>query len=150
MAHRCLVEMPRTIRWSAELTKALASRQKIGPVVDAVIMVAVRARDATVSQLDAGVQPKQTVNLELKPLFDAAKIKVDKQSAKAMGLTFTKSSLTTPLLTADQVEALQRRYTITSLTARWAGWVALAALVVSVVTPPSRCAPSPSPVARSR
>jgi hypothetical protein len=117
-----------------ELERAVASKENLAPMADAITTVALRARDAAVVQLDAKLSPKQPVLLELGPVFDAAKIKVDKKAAKAMGLALNKQTLTTQLLAPDQLEALQERYTWTKRANTWGGWLALALLVVAVVT----------------
>jgi hypothetical protein len=117
-----------------QLQSAITSKENIGPMADALTSVAVEARDEAVHQLDRRLDPKQEVRLELAPLFTAAKIKIDKATATALGLTLKKDALTSRLLTGDQLDRMQRRYDLTVLTNRWAGWAALALLIVAVVT----------------
>jgi hypothetical protein len=117
-----------------QLQSAITSKENIGPMADALSAVAVNARDDAVSQLDRRLDPKQEVRLQLAPLFTAAKIKIDKATAAALGLTLKKDALTSRLLTGDQLDLMQRRYDLTVLINRWAGWVALALLIVGVVT----------------
>ena len=117
-----------------QLQSAITSKENIGPMAEALAAVAVKARDDAVSQLDRRLDPKQEVRLQLAPLFTAAKIKIDKATATALGLTLKKDALTSRLLTGDQLDRMQRRYDLTVLTNRWAGWAALALLIVAVVT----------------
>ena len=117
-----------------QLQSAITSEQNIGPMAEALASVAVKARDDAVSQLDRRLDPKQEVRLQLAPLLTAAKIKIDKATTTALGLTLKKDALTSRLLTGDQLDRMQRRYDLTMLTNRWAGWAALALLIVAVVT----------------
>jgi hypothetical protein len=117
-----------------QLQSAITSKENIGQMADALASVAVKARDDAVSQLDRRLDPKQEVRLQLAPLFTTAKIKIDKATTTALGLTLKKDALTSRLLTGDQLDRMQRRYDLTVLTNRWAGWAALALLIVAVVT----------------
>jgi hypothetical protein len=117
-----------------QLQSAITSKENVGPMADALTAVAVKARDEAVSQLDRRLDPKNEVRLQLAPLFTAAKIKIDKATATALGLTLKKAALTSRLLSGDQLDRMQRRYDLIVLTNRWAGWAALALLIVAVVT----------------
>ncbi|GAA3640151.1 hypothetical protein [Microlunatus ginsengisoli] len=116
------------------LHKALASDRAVGPLTDAVVAVVLPARNAAVAQLDAKLEPKKDVRLDLAPVFKAAGISLDKKSAAALGLTVTKHSASVPLLTGQQLDTLQRRYDLALLAETWAGWAALVLLAVSVAT----------------
>lgn len=117
-----------------QLQLLLASDQPVAPLTDALTRVAVTARDQAVSQLDARLSPKRVVRMDLAPLFTAAKIKVDAKTAKMMGLTVTGKAFTTELIGAEQLDQLQRRYDLTKIASTWAGWAALALIIISVLT----------------
>ena len=137
------------------LQQAITSTAPVEPLVTAVTSVVVDTRDAAVSQLDAHAVPKKPVRADISPLLGLAKISIDEKTAKAMGLSLSSVKggpviektgkgknakiakgvkVTLPLLTADQLELLQHRYDWMVLVRRWAGWAALALLVVSVAT----------------
>ncbi len=116
------------------LQAAITSDAPLEPLATAVAGVVVGTRDAAVSQLDARTVPKSVVRADVAPLLALAGVTVDKKTAAAMGLTLEKKRLTLPLLTGEQLELLQHRYDVLLLIRRWAGWVALALLAVSVAT----------------
>jgi hypothetical protein len=118
----------------SQLQQTITAEQNLAPMAAALTGVALQARNDAVTQLDQKQTPKQSVRLQLAPLFDAAEIKVDKKTAKALGLRLDRTALSTELLTGPQLDRLQLRYTLTALLSRWAGWVALALLVLSVAT----------------
>lgn len=122
---------------TATLQQTITSTAPIEPLVTAVTAVAVTTRDAAVVQLDAGATPKVPVRADIGPLLGLAGITIDKKTAKAMGLALDKkdkAKVTLPLLTSDQLDVLQRRYDWMVRIRQWAGWLALALLVVSVAT----------------
>lgn len=116
------------------LQAAITSTAPLEPLVTVVTGVVVGTRDAAVAQLDARAVPKTVVRADVTPLLTLAGVTVDTKTAAAMGLTLEKKRLTLPLLTGEQLDLLQHRYDVLLLIRRWAGWVALALLAVSVAT----------------
>jgi hypothetical protein len=117
-----------------QLQRTVTAQQDLAPMVAALTGVTLQTRNDAVTQLDQGLTPKRAVRLHLAPLFAAAGIKVDKRTARALGLRLGRAALSTEVLTGPQLERLQPRYTVMALISRWAGWVALALLAVSVAT----------------
>lgn len=117
-----------------QLGKVLASDQAVGPLTDAVVASVVPARNAAVAQLDAEIEPKRDVRVDLAPLFKAVKIPIDAKTAKGLGMTLKKQSLSVRLLTGPQLDTLQHRYDLTRLVATWAGWAGLVLLGISVAS----------------
>jgi hypothetical protein len=113
---------------------AITSTAPLEPLVTVVTGVVVGTRDAAVAQLDARTVPKTVVRADVTPMLTLAGVAVDKKTATVMGLTLEKKRLTLPLLTGGQLDLLQHRYDVLLLLRRWAGWVALALLAVSVAT----------------
>lgn len=121
----------------ATLQHTITSTAPIEPLVTAVTTVVVTTRDAAVAQLDARATPKKPVRADIGPLLGLAGVRIDKKTAKAMGLTLDKvdkHKVTLPLLTGEQLNLLQRRYDWMLLVRQWAGWAALALLAVSIAT----------------
>lgn len=117
-----------------QLQAAITSTAPLEPLVSAVTGVVVATRDTAVGQLDAQATPKSEVRADVAPLLALAGVTVDKATARAMGLSVTKGHLTLPLLTGEQLDLLQHRYDWLLLIRRWAGWVGLVLLAVSVAT----------------
>lgn len=139
-------QQPKATRQAAAaLQKTISSSAPIEPLIAAVTTVVVSTRDSAVSQLDTRAAPKRPVQADIAPLLGLAKIPIDKKTAKAMGLKLSQSkdgkgknlksvAITLPLLTPDQLDLLQHRYDWMLLIRQWAGWMALALLVISVAT----------------
>lgn len=119
---------------AVKLQRAIASTAPIEPLVGALTTVVVTTRDAAVSQLDAKASPKSTVSADVAPLLTLAGIKLDKKTAKSMGVTLDKKHVSVPLLTGEDLDKLQHRYDLMVLVRRWAGWLGLGLLAVSVAT----------------
>lgn len=116
----------------AQLRTTLASNTDLAPMSDAITRVAVAARDRAVFQLDTHLAPKQAIRADVAPVFTAAGITIDSDAAKELGLRLDHSRLMIDVMDPEQLDRLQRRYDLTVLTDRWAGWAALALLAIAL------------------
>jgi len=117
-----------------ELRAELAGDKPIGPTVQAAVQVAVAARDAAVTQLDAAAPVKKAVYADLAPLLKALKIKITNAAAQELGLKLDHGQLKVQVMSAAQLQNYQFRYDVMKLTSRFAGWAAALLLILSVVT----------------